>query len=377
MGRLRKSKVIKSPYKLRQRKLSDGRISLFIDFIENGKHKYEFLKLYLLPETSEKIRRENTRTIRKADDIIKDKTEDFIRIKSEEQETKDSSQILLIDFIQILIDEYKRLGKGVKQLNTSAFLLKKFNAKAKMSDVDKKFCIEYTDWLKNEYTTRNGERLKPRTVFNYFWQFSIIINRAVKMGYLNSNPWSRLDPRDKLKMPESRQMFLSIEQLKILEKSPFKKEMIKKAFIFSCYSGLRISDILKLKWSDIYSNNGQTFLSITMKKTKKPIVIPLNQRAISWLPEKKESSDLIFEGLPHVNQINKYLKRWGKQTSVSDNLHFHVARHSYGTMLMTAGVDLYTASKLMGHSDIRATQVYAEIIDQKKKEAMTLVDNLF
>ena len=109
MGRRKESKVEKSPYKLRRRKLADGRESLFIDYAVNGKHEYEVLKMYLLPETSEKARRENARTIRRAEEIIIEKCDALICGKSEAVKAADKSGILLCDYMDILISYYLSL----------------------------------------------------------------------------------------------------------------------------------------------------------------------------------------------------------------------------------------------------------------------------
>ena len=111
MGRRKQSKVDKSPFKLRRRKLSDGRESLFIDRTVDGKHEYEFLKLYLVPETSVKAKRENAKTLRQAEEIILAKTEDMVDDKAREEAAKDKSKMPLSDFIDLLMEEYKQRGQ--------------------------------------------------------------------------------------------------------------------------------------------------------------------------------------------------------------------------------------------------------------------------
>lgn len=378
MGRRKVSKVIKSPFKLRQRKLSDGRISLFIDFIKNGKHKYEFLNLYLLPETSEKIRRENQKVSRQADEILQERTVSYLITKSEERIVKDLSETPLTEFIDIIIDERTtKTHKRTNQLTTARYNLNLFRPGTKLCDIDKKFCMEYSMWLKTSYRTKWGNLLKSQTAFDYFWQLGIILKNAQRMGYLKSNPWNQLDNKDKVREPEREHRFLTLDEVKLLETTPYKKDMIRRAFLFACFCGLRISDVLNLKWQDIKDGNGYKYLTIIMKKTSKPITIPLTAKALEWLPGKIENEKVVFYGLPCESQIRKHLKKWARLAGISGKFHFHVSRHTYGTMLMTAGVDIYTASKMMGHSDIRATQLYANIIEQKKKEAVNLVDNLF
>lgn len=378
MGRRKKSIVDKSPFKLRKRQLEDGRVSLFIDCIVEGKHKYEFLKLYLLPETSEKIRRENVRTMRTAEDIIRSRTESLIVQKADEVAPKDLSQTLVAEFIDVYAEDYKRNhNREDKQMTTLRGLLQLFKKDARLSDIDKKFCVDFSDWLKHTYVKRDGNHLARQTVFGYFWQFSILLSNAKRMGYIDVNPWCYLESNEKIRKPEIEQRFLTLDEIHILETTPCSRELVKQAFLFSCFCGLRISDVLKIRWKDIFSDNGIWYASVIMKKTSKPVSIPLPDKALAWLPKRVGDDAKVFDGLPNQSNITKHLKRWCKEAGITGRIHFHVSRHTYGTMLMTAGVELYTASKLMGHSDVRATQVYAKIIDKKKQEAVSLIDNVF
>lgn len=379
MGRKRASKVEKSPYKLRQRTLADGRVSLFIDHAVNGKHEYEFLKLYLLPETSEKIRRENARTLRKAEEIIHEKCEALIEDKAESVKNLDKSCILLCDYIDILITRYKERGMNTyKCLITARKALEIFSPGCRLCDIDKKFCIAYRDWLLSYCSPRTGRPLAKKTAFSYFWQLADILSNAIYMGYIKNNPWKLLETSDKMTEPPTTRDFLTIEEVEILEKTPYRHENIRRAFLFCCFCGLRISDMLNLRWQNISRSGDTVMLSFMMKKTAKPISVPLSSKAIGYLPERGDalSDSLIFAGLPCENSIRLHLKKWAKQCGICKNIHFHMSRHTFGTMLITAGVDLYTASKMLGHSDVRATQVYAKIIDRKKAEAMDLLDSV-
>ena len=160
MGRNKKTIEGKSPFKLRRRLLKDGRTSLFIDHFMNNKHEYEFLKLYLLPETSEQNRRENRKTIREAEDIIRRKREEFIRLNKTTRIGDTTDEITLSGFIDILIKEYKKEGKtGFKHFMTSRTNLEKFNGNVVLTDIDTQFCISYYNWLKNCCVTSKGKHL--------------------------------------------------------------------------------------------------------------------------------------------------------------------------------------------------------------------------
>ncbi len=139
-----------------------------------------------------------------------------------------------------------------------------------------------------------------------------------------------------------------------------------------------MSDIYALKWKDVQMNDGRYLLSVVMKKTSTPVYIPLSNNALAWLPERNEDENSpVFSGLPSLMTINKILKVWAKSAGIDKHMTYHTSRHTFGTLMMTVGADLYTTCKLMGHSDVRTTQIYAKIVDSKKIEAVNLVDKMF
>ena len=362
---------------MRRRKLADGRESLFIDHTVDGRHEFEFLELYLVPETSVKAKRENAKTLRQAEEIIIARTENMVDDKAQEEAAKDKSQMLLSDFISMLMEEYKQRGQpAYLRLRAARIKLEKFRPGARLCDIDKKFCVDYAEWLQSEPLTPQGKPLAQATAFSSFWILGIILSSARQKGYIKSNPWELLGSHEKIQQPEGKREFLTFEEIRKLEQTPYIKENIRKAFLFACYCGLRVGDVTDLRWSDISVNGGRHFVSVVMQKNSKPISLPLPAKALSWLPERGEPESSVFS-LPSRTNLRKHLQKWAEQAGLERHLHFHLSRHTYGTMLITAGVDLYTASKMMGHADVRPTQVYAKIVDKKKEEAVSLIDKVF
>lgn len=171
---------------------------------------------------------------------------------------------------------------------------------------------------------------------------------------------------------------MTIEELRALITTPMKNETVQQAYLFSCFCGLRISDIIGLKWGNVYVDNSQYRLEVVMQKTKEPIYLPLSPEALRWMPERGEKSaeDAVFD-LPSTTHINIRLKPWAKAAGIDKRFSFHTAHHTFATMMLTLGADLYTTSKLLGPTDVKMTQVYAKIINRKKDEAMNLVNGLF
>lgn len=204
-----------------------------------------------------------------------------------------------------------------------------------------------------------------------------MLNEAVRDDYLPTNPIAKLKREDKKPVgaTESSRVYLTIEEVERMKGTPCRNNMVKKAFLFSCYCGLRISDIVDLQWEHIKDENGRLVIKKKMVKTGGAIVVPLPQKAFEWLPDKKESSDGIHVfDLPVFDTINSDVQHWAKDAGITKHETFHVRCHTYATTLLTLGGDLYTTSKLLGHKDIRVTQIYAKIVDKKKAEAVDLFD---
>lgn len=153
----------------------------------------------------------------------------------------------------------------------------------------------------------------------------------------------------------------------------------------TCSLKIKMEDILTvwlpatgLKWKDVFVDRGQYRLAVSMQKTKEPIYLPLSPEALKWMPERgdKTAEDHVFD-LPSPSMMNLLIKPWAKAAGIDKRFTFHTARHTFATMMLTLGADLYTTSKLLGHADVKMTQVYAKIINQKKDDAVNLVNGLF
>ena len=142
---------------------------------------------------------------------------------------------------------------------------------------------------------------------------------------------------------------------------------------------MRLSDIITLKKEHIQidkDKDGNSFHVLVIRPIKTTrtsgqlLKAPLSEQAVKILAEVKSSSksELVFDALPQKQVINNWLKKWVKSANISKNLHFHSARHTFATLCLTSGIDIYTVSKLLGHTRIDATQIYAKIIDEKKQK---------
>ena len=384
MARTKKINRESSFVTLRTKPVSKGRQSYYLDIYKDGQRKYEFLKLYLVPATNEAAKIQNANTEQAAKAIRNQRELEIIQGKGGLAPVS-NSKLLLLDWME----EYRKMKLATGQSNERALSVDKVmthlkayaGEKTKLSAVDSDFCKGFVAYLGNATSgkhTQNPKPLASSTANAYFQLFTSALNEAVRQKKIAANPVLYLSREDKkpIKAEKSNRTFLTIEEVKQLATTDFKNESIKQAFLFACFTGLRISDIRNLTWGNIVERNGSFFVTITMQKTREPLTIKLNKQAAKWLPQKNATKE-VFD-LPVYNAIiNDKLKRWAKKAGIEKSLCFHMSRHTFATMELTLGADLYVVSKLLGHNDVSVTQIYADIINKKREEAVDLMDSAF
>lgn len=384
MARPKKNNRESSFVTLRTKAVSKGRLSYYLDIYKDGVRKYEFLKLYIVPATNEAAKVQNANTEQAAKAIRNQRELEIIQGKGGLAPVS-NSKLLLVDWME----EFRKQKLATGQSEERALSVEKVTnhlkayagEKVKLSAVDEDFCKGFISYLGSANSgkhTKNPKQLASITTNGYFQIFSSALNEAVRQKKIPNNPVMYLSREDKkpIKAERSNRTFLTIDEVKKLAATEFKNDNIKRAFLFACFTGLRISDIRNLTWGNIVERDGAKYVTITMQKTREPLTIKLNRQAVSWLPKKgraKEVFDLPF----HNCVINANLKRWAEAVGIEKNLCFHMSRHTFATMELTLGADLYVVSKLLGHHDLSVTQVYADIINKKREEAVDLMDEAF
>ncbi len=381
MGRPKK-KLADESVKIRFKTLADGRRSIYLDCCDNSKRTYDFLKLYLLPETDAESKRHNKATMKKAEAIQREHTLQLLGVRTNSVSNKPAlhSDMLLTEWMDYYIKDLKRSGK--KNLHISVVVGKMLAAMAsevRMSQVDVDFCLSYMDYLRNTYRSKTGEPISQMTAWAYQGRFRSALNAAVRAGVLKQNPMRKIDASDKIAMPESKREYLTIDEVKRLIDTPCYKEVIKQSYLFCCFCGLRYGDMANLKWRNLYCNDGQWYVSLVTGKTDEPLVLPLSSKAMEWLPERELAGpdDFVFMDLPNRSMANMLLKSWIWSAGIHKKICFHTSRHTFATMLLTLGADLFVVCKLLGHRGVRSTQIYAKIIDKKKDDAVNSLDAVF
>ena len=395
MAKQKQTVKLKEPVRIRFKQLSNGNQSIYLEYYtgdvirkENyvgGKRKYEFLKLYLIPERTREDKAKNEATLALAKAI---QSRRIVEVQNDAHgfQNTNKSRVNLLDYLENIGKQSAEQGSrnyARTVLNTVRALRLFRGDYIAFRDVDKEFLSEFTDYLRqmpkaSKYgVLKTGGRLSNNSVVSYYGTLRTAINRAYKEGIITVNPTKEFDFASKVRQEPSRREYLTLDELKTLINTECRHEIVKRAFLFSCLCGLRVSDIRKLRWCDLQRSGGRVRIEITMQKTKEPLYLPISDEALKWLPERGEAndSDFIFP-LTHEGTVNDTLQHWAKVAGITKHISFHVSRHTHATMMLTLGADLYTVSKLLGHKNIATTQIYAKIVDKKKEEAIGLIPNL-
>lgn len=377
MARTKKQDRPKEPIKIRFKALANGNKSIYLDIYRNGARSYEFLKLYLIPEKDAAARTQNTNTLTAANAIkakrILDITNDVAGIKAS------NKKMLLCDLLKLYREDMIKRGAvggaGNIQAPLQAIIAYKGD-KITLQQVTKDYCLGFIDYLRNTATTKSGKKITAHTALSYYGVLSAALNAAVRNELIPENPFKKISAVDKIKAGESQRAHLTLDELKQLRETECPRDDVKRTYLFSCYCGLRLGDIRKLTWGKLTKDGKQWRVEIVMQKTSAPLYLPLSKSAMECLPTrgKAGNNDLVFGKLPTTTTYESILKKWTEAAKIDKHITFHTARHTFATLMLTLGTDIFTTSKLLGHSKVQTTTIYAKIVNKKKDEAVNLID---
>lgn len=227
-----------------------------------------------------------------------------------------------------------------------------------VKSVDADFCYAFANYLTNKAD------VKISSATTYMQKLHAVLQDAVYSGYIKSNPMppiNRLLPKQILPQRPN----LSVKEVEALNNSECPHLITKLAFLFSCYTGLRLSDIETLSWNDIHRQNGIYMLTKIQVKTNNEVSIPLCKQAVQILRQVQNNNLSTDENIfPMYSRTTIYsgLRQWAVNAEIDKHITFHISRITFVTLSISAGINMYVISKLCGHKDIKITQIYARMI---------------
>lgn len=367
--------------KLRQKSISGNRQSLYLDFYpaiphpETGEQtRREFLGLYLFDKVKNPIdKHHNKETIQLAEQIRQkrenhlNKPEIYTGYEKEQLRIKEKGEQNFVEYFKALTDKRKASNHD-NWVSAYNYLEAFTKGNLKFADLNEKFCTDFKEYLLTTKSNKSNKvTLAQNSAVSYFNKLKAALKQAYKDGYLQSDLNTKIEP---VRQAETRRNFLTLEELNNLVRTECNNPLLKRAALFSALTGLRFSDIKNLVWGELeYVDGNGYFIKFKQQKTKGIETMPISDQAYSLLGEPKEPADNVFEGLIYSAYVNKHLYQWIGAAGITKSITFHCFRHTFATLQLSKGTDIYTVSKMLGHRELKTTQVYAKIIDQTKREA--------
>ena len=375
---------------LRKKKLKSGKTSLYIEYYKGhtttpeGKSKilrdFEYLELYLTTEPKAAAeKKKNKENLELANQILAIRKAEIYQGTYNIQNNNKGKTGLLDFYEQKKEERYQTKGNydnwDAAQKHLEAYCPRHIT----FNDIDVDFIKGFKKCLDTVAVTKSHKKLSQNTKHTYFNKFKACLNAAFDEGYLKENLMKKVKG---FAMGESTREYLTSEELQKLSNTDCKLPILKRAFLFSALTGIRWSDVNKMKWSEVreegIDESGVPILRIVFqqKKTDGVEYLYISQQAREFLGERGEPREKVFKGLRYSAHMNLQLLRWCMDAGIRKHITFHSARHTNAVLLLENGADIYTVSKRLGHREIRTTEIYAKIIDKKMKEAANLIPKL-
>lgn len=369
---------------LKQKKLKNGKSSLFLEFYngyridKNGvkKHlrKFEYLKQYVFdnPKNAEE-KRKNKETLQLAENILAIRKAEYVQGKYKIKNDK-KGEVTFMDYYEKLKEDRFETKANYGNWDAAQKHIEKYCPPHKqLKDIDTDFVKGFKRYLNTKAKTKSGTPLSQNSKYTYFNKFKAALREAYTEDYLEENVLRSVKG---FEQGESTREYLTYSELQGLTQAECKYPMLKNAFIFSCLTGLRWSDIDKLRWSEVRDEDTGSRIIFRQKKTDGLEYLYVSEQSRKLLGKRANESDRVFRGLKYGAVYNTEILRWCMKAGITKHITFHSARHTNAVLLLENGADIYTVSKRLGHREIRTTEIYTKIIDEKMKEAANLIPEL-
>lgn len=357
---------------LGRKSLRNGRLSLYLDYCFNGKRQRQYLGIILDSPTDKHTRATNRAKLQLAQVLRSQREIEYLKERYPFRMTEMPFRLPQtagngIDFFSYAEEYLAQYHQKDIRLVRGAFTqLRKFHTGVLLLDnITPRFCNAFLDYLQ-----RN---LNGNSPVNYFKKFKMCLSACVESGLILQNPASGIRLHQYNDVTKE---ILSEKELTQLALTPCRSPEVKRAFLFSCMSGLRWCDVKLLCYRNI--DFAQKRITLIQKKvaghsSRSVLHLNLNASALYLLKVQSGLSEERVFRLPSHSYCLRMLNEWTRKAGIRKHISFHCARHTFITNLMASGANIKTAASLAGHSSTRHTEKYIHIIDTQKQQA---VDNL-
>jgi integrase len=339
---------------LRQRKQTKkGSISLYLEIYKGTQKKpdgsiknikdYKYLNLYLLDNPKNPVDKQQNKEILKLAESIKAKTELEIKngLYGFTNEFKQDTNFIQY-FRQLAEKKNDSIGNFGNWHSALMQLISFAGQDISFRNIDESFCESFRDYLKNNARTKAKKPLSSNTILSYFNKFRATLNKAVKEKIIQFNPCLDIENPKHI---ENQRNYLTLDEVRLIVKTECRYEVLKRAFLFACLTGLRWSDIQKLRWKEIESTKDSARITFHQQKTKGLQYLDISMQALNYIGSQGKSDDLVFTGLKYSSYTNVELTKWMVKAGITKDITFHCARHTFAVLQLTLGTEIFTLSK--------------------------------
>lgn len=336
--------------------------------------KFETLEYYLYTAPKNKLERDHNKVNLEMAEKVKVK-----RLLAEQNEqygfaVKYKIRTNLVEYIKGMIEQRKESpGNWGNWDSALKHLVAYAGTNTTFEMVDKKFVEGFKTYLAKQAKTKSGTALSTNSQSSYFLKLKAALNQAVEDGIIPHSPAMSVKPAH---VEDVHREYLTFDELQRLAKTECQYPVLKDAFLFSCLTGMRWSDINKLTWAEVQEFDGSTRIVFRQKKTKGLEYLDITDQAVRYMGQRSKADGRVFAGLKYSAWHNLALREWCLKAGITKHITFHCGRHTFAVLQLSLGTEIYTVSKLLGHRELKTTQVYAQIMDAKKREAVNRIPEL-
>jgi len=352
---------------LRERKRGKKKIYYHLDIYDRGQRSFESLSLFLYQKPKTALERKHNKETKELAQNIAAQRQLEYQGKAHGFPSKSMQKGSFVEYFKTLADKRQESDGNYGNWSSAMKHLKAYTPKITFLELDKSWLEGYRDFLTKKVKKKNEDPLSENTVLSYYTKVKAAIKQAVKDGYLKENISLQVEtPKEK----DSDREYLTLEELKKVNKTDCTSPLLKKAFIFSALTGLRWSDIEKLTWGEVqHSNEIGWYIRFRQKKTNSFETLPISDQAKELIGKKGTTDEKVFVGLNYNSKNNEKIQDWITDAGIDKKITFHCARHTNAVIQLSLGTDIYVLSKMLGHKNISTTEIYSKVIDQRKVEA--------
>ncbi len=367
---------------LREKPIGDERVSLYIDFypaIKNpvtGKDtRREFLGLHLFGNAKAKIEREHNKHTRQLAENIHAKRTLEVQAGNYGFLVKKVDRVDFLAWFKVQAETEKQkrsINSRNNWMSVYQHLHHYTSGELFVDEVTEDFCKGFRNYLTTAKALNATKSVNTTIAYNsavgYFTVFKTALSRAIdaKIIGIGNNPAQRVK---RLTRKDTQREFLSLTELQALAKVDCDLPYLKRAGLFSALTGLRYSDVSKLTWAEVRDEENGPSLRYRQQKTDQEETLPINETARTILGDRGNSTDKVFPELLYSSWQNQKLQQWCMRAGITRTITFHAFRHTFATLQLQNGTDIYTIAKMMGHANVATTQIYTKVVNDLKRKA--------